>query len=195
MLNEKIYTAIAAVNHKRPILLSAAATFCELNSRQPGEDKMKNLFKLYQQDKKLSHGLLTGLVVLLAVAMGASPALARGHDDGRHGRDARSGYANHDHDPSNTGYMDPGLKTTAAGQVSGLASGQEALLKGHIIEQVGTGEYLLRDSSGTALVLISQGDWNNLQPSPADLVEIHGQAARVGSGMAVQERRIATIPS
>ena len=75
-----------------------------------------------------------------------------------------------------------------------MAPGVGMLLKGHIVEQLGTDKFLFQDNTGTATVMISQGDWNSLRPSPSDLVEIHGKITRIESGIAVEAERIATVP-
>ena len=148
-------------------------------------------------EKRYSRRLLTAAAVLLAVTLGASPALARGHGrgGGHWGGDRGFGYSDHDHDPASDIYASPGLKITTASQVGGLPDGKGALLKGHIIGQVGPDQYLFRDSTGTSTVLMSQSDWNSLQAGASDLVEIHGKAVSTNAGMSVQEERIATIPN
>ena len=167
---------------------------------------MKTLFKY--KDKKFSRSLLTGLTVLLVVAMGATPALARGHGGhgvhgGHGGHRGHGGYhergmgfasVDHDHDPSSDIYTSPGLKITTASQVNSLPDGEGALLKGHIVGQINGDEFLFHDNTGLAPVLISQSDWRNMQAGPSDLVEIHGRIVHTGAGAAVQGERIATIP-
>lgn len=146
-------------------------------------------------EKRFSHYFLTAAVALLAVTLGASPALARGHGGGHRGGDRGFGYSDHDHDPASDIYTSPGLKITTASQVGGLPSGEGALLKGHIVGQVGPGQYLFRDSTGESTVLMSRSDWSGLRAGASDLVEIHGRAVPTSAGMSVQEERIATIPN
>ena len=136
--------------------------------------------------KRVLRKLAASAVVLLAVTLGASPALAGGH---------HSSYANrdHDHDPAANIYTGPGLKVTTASQIGGLSADSGVLLKGYIVSQVGPNQYMFRDSTGTSMVLMSEEDWNSLEAGPSNLVKIHGKAVPAGSGMAVQEERIATI--
>ena len=136
--------------------------------------------------------VLTILVMLLAIALGAGTATAREHGGG--GRVGHLDSWDHDHDPASDIYTGPGLRTTGANQVGSMAPGVGMLLKGNIVEQLGTDKFLFQDSTGTATVMISQGDWNSLRPGPSDLVEIHGKITRIESGIAVEAERIAIVP-
>ena len=142
--------------------------------------------------------VLAILVLLLVIALGTGTATARerGGEHGSRGGD-RVGHLDvwdHDHDPASDIYTGPGLKTTGANQVRSMAPGVGMLLKGHIVKQLGTDKFLFQDSTGTATVMISQSDWNSLQPGPSDLVEIHGKITRIESGIAVEAENIATVP-
>lgn len=158
---------------------------------------MKTSLKTRQQGKSFFQPLLATLITLLVVALGANPALARGHGHhgGHRGHDRNFGYTDHEHDPASDIYTSPGLKITTANQVNALPDGEGALLKGHIVGQVGGDEFLFRDNTGMTTVLINQGDWRGLQAGPSDLVEIHGRIVHSGAGAAVREERIATTPA
>lgn len=149
-----------------------------------------------KQKVKFLAPVLTVLVLLLIITLGAGTVAAREHGGG-HGGGNRVGHLDgwdHDHDPASDIYTGPGLKITTANQVGSTAPGVGILLKGHIVEQLGTDKFLFKDSTGTATVMISQGDWNSLRPGPSDLVEIHGKITRIESGIAVEAERIATVP-
>ena len=157
---------------------------------------MKIAFETQQREKVFPRLMLVMLVLLLAITLGADTASARERGGGHHGG-GRVGHLDgwdHDHDPASDIYTSPGLKITGANQVASMGPGMGALLKGHIVEQLGTDKFLFKDSTGTATVMISQGDWNSLRPGPSDLVEIHGKITRIESGIAVEAERIATVP-
>lgn len=141
-------------------------------------------------EKRFSHSLLTIAAALLAVTLGASPVLAKN----------RGGHMNlenydHGHDHASDVYTSPGLKITTASQVAGLPSGEGALLEGHIVGQVGPGQYLFQDSTGMSTVLMSRSDWNSLRSNASGLVEIHGKITHGELGAAVEVERIAAIPN
>lgn len=153
--------------------------------------------KTQQRESKFSRLALAVMVMLLVVALGADMASARERGGGHGHGGGRVGHLDgwdHDHDPASDIYTGPGLKTTGANQVGSMAPGVGMLLKGHIVEQLGTDKFLFKDNTGTATVMISQGDWNSLRPGPSDLVEIHGKITRVESGIAVEVERIAIVP-
>lgn len=157
---------------------------------------MKSAFEAQQRDRVFPRLVLAMLVMLLALALGADTASAR-ERGGRHGG-GRVGHLDgwsHDHDPASDIYTSPGLKITGANQVASMEPGRGALLKGHIVEQLGTDKFLFKDSTGTTTVMISQGDWSGLRPGPSDLVEIHGKTTRIESGIAVEVERIAIVPN
>lgn len=154
--------------------------------------------KTQQRESKFSRLALAVMAMLLVVALGADMASARERGGGHGHGGGRVGHLDgwdHDHDPASDIYTGPGLKTTGANQVGSMAPGVGMLLKGHIVEQLGTDKFLFKDSTGTATVMISQGDWNNLRPGPSDLVEIHGKITRIESGVAVEVERIAIVPN
>ena len=54
----------------------------------------------------------------------------------------------------------------------------QAVLRGNIVQQLGSDRYLFRDSSGEIVIKIKHDRWWGLTVGPNDLVEIGGELKR-----------------
>lgn len=75
---------------------------------------------------------------------------------------------------NNGGFID--INTVTVEQAKGLPDDAYVTIQGNIIQKTGDEEYVLQDAAGnTIAVEIDDDDWDGVDVSPNDLVEIQGQ--------------------
>lgn len=99
-------------------------------------------------------------VSVLALMLGLSGAASAGY---REPSSARGGF---------TG---PGLEVSTVAEVAKLSDDTPVVVVGHIEKSLGDEKYLFKDASGAMTVEIDDDDWNGLNVTPQDLIEIRGE--------------------
>ena len=76
------------------------------------------------------------------------------------------------------GFMGPSAPVTVAHVVQTFPNKAQAVLRGNIVQQIGSDRYLFRDSTGEVLIKIKNNRWWGLSVGPNDLVEVGGELKR-----------------
>ena len=76
------------------------------------------------------------------------------------------------------GFMGPSFQVTVAQVVQTFPNKAPAVMRGNIVQHLGSDRYLFRDSTGDIVIKIKHDRWWGLSVGPNDLVEIGGQLKR-----------------
>ena len=76
------------------------------------------------------------------------------------------------------GFWGPMSGVTVAQMVQTFPNKASAVLRGHIVQHLGSDRYLFRDSTGDVIIKIKHDRWWGLSVGPNDLVEIGGELKR-----------------
>ena len=76
------------------------------------------------------------------------------------------------------GFTGPTTTVTVAQVVQTFPNKAPAVLRGNIVQHLGSDRYLFSDSSGEIVIKIKHDRWWGLSVGPADLVEIGGELKR-----------------
>ena len=82
-----------------------------------------------------------------------------------------------------TGFMGPTMNVTVAQVVQIFPNKAQAILRGNIVQHLGSDRYLFRDASGDVVIKIKNDRWWGLSVGPTDLIEIGGELKREKNGM------------
>ena len=80
------------------------------------------------------------------------------------------------------GFMGLSMPVTVAQVVQTFPNKAHAVLRGNIVQHLGSDRYLFRDSSGDVVIKIKHDRWWGLTVGPSDLVEIGGELKREKNG-------------
>ena len=87
-----------------------------------------------------------------------------------------AGFAGH-------GFTGTAMPVTVAQMTQTFPNKATAIVRGNIIQHLGSDRYLFRDSTGEIVVKIKHDRWWGLSVGPSDLVEIGGELKRERNGM------------
>ncbi len=73
------------------------------------------------------------------------------------------------------GFTGPGLEVSTVAEAAKLGDDTPVVVVGHIEKSLGDEKYLFKDASGAITVEIDDDDWNGLNVTPQDLIEIRGE--------------------
>ena len=76
------------------------------------------------------------------------------------------------------GFMGSSMPLTVAQVAQTFPNKTTAILRGYIVQQVGSDRYVFRDSSGDMIIKIKNDRWWGLSVGPNDLIEIGGELKR-----------------
>ena len=80
------------------------------------------------------------------------------------------------------GFFAPFVPVTVAQVVQTFPNKATAVLRGYIVQHLGSDRYLFRDSSGDVVIKIKNDRWWGLSVGPNDFVEIGGELKREKNG-------------
>ena len=80
------------------------------------------------------------------------------------------------------GFWGPTMGFTVAQVAQTFPNKAPAVLRGHIVQHLGSDRYLFRDSTGDIVIKIKHNRWWGLSAGPNDLVEIDGELKREKNG-------------
>ena len=82
--------------------------------------------------------------------------------------------------PPQAGFIGPFGPATAVtvAQIQTFPHKAQAVLRGNIVQHLGSDRYLFRDSSGDIVIKIKHNRWWGLSVGPTDLVELGGELKR-----------------
>ena len=80
------------------------------------------------------------------------------------------------------GFTGPTTTVTVAQVVQTFPNKAPAILRGNIVQHLGSDRYLFRDASGDVVIKIKHNRWWGLSVGPSDLVEIGGELKRERNG-------------
>ncbi len=73
------------------------------------------------------------------------------------------------------GFTGPGLEVSTVAEAVKLGDDTSVVVVGHIEKSLSDEKYLFKDASGAITVEIDDDDWNGLNVTPQDLIEIRGE--------------------
>ena len=73
------------------------------------------------------------------------------------------------------GFNGPALAPTTVAEALKLSDDTPVVLVGKIEKNLGHEKYLFNDASGSVIVEIDDDDWNGVNVTPADTIEIRGE--------------------
>lgn len=73
------------------------------------------------------------------------------------------------------GFTGPGLEVSTVAEAAKLSDDTPVIIVGSIEKSLGDEKYLFKDASGAITVEIDDDDWNGLNVTPQDLIEIRGE--------------------
>ena len=76
------------------------------------------------------------------------------------------------------GFMGTSMPLTVAQVAQTFPNKAEAVLRGYVVQQIGSDRYVFRDSTGDIIIKIKNNRWWGLSVGPNDLVEIGGELKR-----------------
>ena len=79
------------------------------------------------------------------------------------------------HATAGGGFSGPGIAVSAVADAVKLGDDTPVVLQGNIKQSLGDEKYLFEDASGTVTVEIDDDDWNGVNVTPENLVELHGE--------------------
>lgn len=113
------------------------------------------------------------MTLLLSAAVLSFPALAQAADN-------------------NGGFVDVNVMTIE--QAKGLPDDAYVTLQGNIIQKTGDEEYIFQDAAGdTVAIEIDDDDWDGVDVTPNDLVEIQGQVDKGWTSMEIEVDTISKV--
>lgn len=121
--------------------------------------------------------LVAALGAAIIIAFSAPSAFAKDAKGGEYG--AMGG-----------GYNGPGPALVTVEQAKTMSDDALVALKGHIIQSLGSKDYLFKDATDTINVEISEKRWQGQNIGPDDLVEIHGKVDKEWSRVEIEVKRI-----
>jgi len=80
------------------------------------------------------------------------------------------------------GFWGPTMSITVAQVAQTFPNKAPAVLRGQIVQHLGSDRYLFRDSTGDIIIKIKHNRWWGLSVGPNDLVEIGGELKREKNG-------------
>ena len=88
------------------------------------------------------------------------------------------------------GFSGPGPEVMSAKRAATMRDDSRVFLRGHIIQKLAEDKYLFRDSSGTIIMDIDDGDWNGQTVSPEDIVEVYGKVDKDRDSVEIEVKRL-----
>lgn len=73
------------------------------------------------------------------------------------------------------GFQGPGLATSTVAEAQKFSDDTAVVLVGKIEKSLGNEEYQFKDATGTIVVEIDDEDWNGVNVTPQNTIEIHGE--------------------
>ncbi len=90
------------------------------------------------------------------------------------------------------GFKGPGdnPRPTTAAEAAGLPDDAEVTLSGYLVRSLGDERYEFRDDTGTLVVEIDDDDWQGVEVTPNDPVELTGEIDHEGQNVELDVDRI-----
>ena len=133
--------------------------------------------------KPLAHSLAIALFIA-ALAGGASFADAA-FSDGKGGPQTAGN--------AGGGFNGPGPSITSVSQAKQMRDDSHVMLRGNIVQHLGSEKYLFQDSTGTVTVDIDKEDWGGQNITPQDTVEIFGEVDKDWNSVEVDVARVVLV--
>lgn len=74
------------------------------------------------------------------------------------------------------GFTGPSVQTVSTvEEAKKMSDDAHVILRGNIEKKIGHEKYMFKDKTGTIQIEIDDDDWNGLNVSPEDMVEINGE--------------------
>lgn len=79
------------------------------------------------------------------------------------------------HAQQNGGFQGPGIVPTTVAEAKKMSDDTNVVLVGSIIQNLGDEKYSFKDATDSVTVEIDNEDWNGINVTPNDVIEIRGQ--------------------